>query len=150
MEKHAPPKKRKITLGATELVDFPELGYTAVQARVDTGAAISSIHCTKVYVTDTAGGRTLVFYTDLGSGKKPARFSSVRFAEKLIKNSSGQVEKRYVIQTQILLFGEKFTTEFSLANRSEMNYPVLLGRKFLRRRFVVDISLRRKKEKSNA
>jgi hypothetical protein len=48
---------------------------------------------------------------------------------------------RYVIKTKVTLFGKTFKTEFSLADRQQMRYPVLLGRKLLRNRFIVDVSL---------
>ncbi len=138
------PRTKK-TIGATEVVDFPEFGYFGVHARVDTGAGISSVHCTGIRLYETNGVATLTFRMDLGPGANPKSFHTTDYREKLIKNSSGLVEKRYVIKTQILFFGKKFTAEFSLANRSEMNYPVLLGRKFLRKRFVVDVSLKQAK-----
>jgi hypothetical protein len=43
-----------------------------------------------------------------------------------------------VIETLIVLFGEAFLTEFTLSERGEMKYPVLVGRKLLNRNFIVD------------
>lgn len=144
-----PPAKPKLVLGALEIVAFPAFGWKDVSARVDTGAAISAIHCTKVRLSESGGVPSLNFYLQTQQGQKAKKFSTTRFKEKLIKNSSGQVERRYVITTQIALFGKKFTTEFSLANRSKMTYPVLLGRKLLRKRFVVDISLKKELKQLN-
>jgi hypothetical protein len=45
-----------------------------------------------------------------------------------------------VIKTKITIFGKKIRTEFSLANRRKMRYPILLGRKLLNKRFLVDVS----------
>jgi hypothetical protein len=56
------------------------------------------------------------------------------------RNSSGKEERRYVIKTSIRLFGKKIRTEFSLANRRKMRYPLLLGRKLLKNRFIIDVS----------
>ncbi|HEV7347622.1 ATP-dependent zinc protease [Telluribacter sp.] len=138
--KKSSPKRRKDTLGATEIVDFPELGWHQVQARVDTGAATSSIHCSRVRLVKQGEQLRLSFYLDVQKGAPKQRFSVSDFKEKTIKNSFGQEERRYVIKTQIMLFGRKIRTEFSLADRRTMSYPVLLGRKLLKGKFLVDVS----------
>lgn len=51
------------------------------------------------------------------------------------------MEERYVITTGVLIFNKLIKTEFSLTDRSAMKYPILLGRKFLVKRFIVDVSL---------
>jgi hypothetical protein len=63
------------------------------------------------------------------------------FKEKKIKSSFGQIEERFVIKTKIKLFDRVIRAEFSLSDRTEMKYPILLGRKLLRNRFIVDVSL---------
>ena len=74
-------------------------------------------------------------------GEKHKKFVTEHFELKAVKNSFGQTEMRYVIKTKVTLFGKTFKTEFSLADRQQMRYPVLLGRKLLRNRFIVDVSL---------
>jgi hypothetical protein len=66
-----------------------------------------------------------------------------------VKSSNGQLEERYSVSTKIKLFGQLFPIELTLTERGTMKFPVLLGRKFLWRRFVVDSSLKNlsKKEK---
>jgi hypothetical protein len=44
------------------------------------------------------------------------------------------------VETTIVIFDEEFPIELSLSERSDMKYPVLIGRKLLNRRFVVDTS----------
>jgi hypothetical protein len=56
-----------------------------------------------------------------------------------IKNSFGEVEKRYVIITTIKIFDEEITAEFSLSNRGSLKFPILIGRKILRDRFLIDV-----------
>lgn len=51
------------------------------------------------------------------------------------------MEERYVITTDILIFNKRIKTEFSLSDRSTMKYPILLGRKLLAKRFVVDVAV---------
>jgi hypothetical protein len=63
------------------------------------------------------------------------------FKQKIIKSSNGSSRVSYVIKTKIELFGKSFDTEFSLTDRSEMKHPILLGRKFLNKGFLVDVNL---------
>jgi len=128
------------TIGATDIVDLPELKWYHVPVRVDSGAATSSIHCSKVRLVKNGEHATLHFYLDTKKGAPQQSFSVDEFKETIVRNSSGKEEKRYVIKTQIKLFGKKIRTEFSLANRRKMSYPILLGRKLLKNRFIVDVS----------
>jgi hypothetical protein len=76
-------------------------------------------------------------------------FSTDTFKEKKIKNSFGSSETRFVIQTRIQVFGKSFEIELSLSERGEMRFPILIGRKFLMGKFIVnpskyDLSYKRK------
>ena len=50
------------------------------------------------------------------------------------------LEERYSVVTSITLFNKKYIIELTLTERGEMKYPVLLGRKFLSGKFVIDTS----------
>lgn len=63
----------------------------------------------------------------------------INLKKRFIKNSSGLGEERYVIKTLIIIGKRKIRGNLSLTNRAEMKYPVLLGRKFLKGRFIVDV-----------
>lgn len=128
---------QKFIIGRTDVIDFPELGLINVRAKIDTGAYSSSIHCYKVSVVK---GK-LTFYLPAHRSEKHQKFTTEQFELKAIKNSFGQTEMRYVIKSKVILFGKTFKTEFSLADRAQMRYPVLLGRKLLRSRFLVDVAL---------
>lgn len=132
--------RTKLTIGASELVDFPELGWGAVSARVDTGAATSSIHCSKVELIKKGDQTILQFSLDSGHGAPRRTFSVSDFKDTLVKNSFGQIEHRYVIKTPVVVSGKKIITQFSLADRKKMRFPVLLGRKLLKGRFLVDVA----------
>ena len=62
------------------------------------------------------------------------------------KSSNGQTELRVFVKTKIIFFNKEHEIELSLTNRSEMKYPILVGRKFLKNKFLVDVS---KKHLSN-
>jgi hypothetical protein len=140
-------KKRKRTLGRREFIDFPVLALHHVEAKVDTGAYTSAIHCADVRLgTDTATGEP-VLHVRLLDPTHPATDGRAltfhQFDQRDIRSSSGEVQLRYIIRTAVQLYGRSYEVEFSLADRSDLRYPVLLGRTLLRQgRFVVDVARR--------
>ena len=133
---------KKKVIGRQEIVDFPNLGLLNIPAKIDTGAFTSSIHCEDVSEIDIDGER-FVKFTLLDP--EQTQYHKKEFVlpihnEKLIKNSFGMVEQRFVISTFIRLFEEDIHLEITLADRSLMEYPVLLGRKLLKKKYIVDVS----------
>ncbi len=131
-------------IGTVDEIDFTILGLKDVPCKIDTGAQTSSLHCSKIRVIEREGTGYLSFRVldpshELYSNKE---FLTDTFKERKIKNSFGNYEYRYVIRTQVLLFGLKINAEFTLADRGRMRYPVLLGKKLLNKRFIVDVSQR--------
>jgi hypothetical protein len=63
------------------------------------------------------------------------------FETRKIRSSSGESQRRYTIKGNITLFGKTYKTSFTLSSRSKMKYPVLLGRRLLNKRFLIDTSL---------
>lgn len=127
-------------IGETDIADLPELGWHNVPVRVDSGAATSAIHCSRVKVVDAEGAKELHVYLDANKGAPKHFFIVTDFKQTVIRNSFGKEEKRFVIKTPIRLFGRKIRTEFTLANRQKMSFPILLGRKLLKNRFIIDVS----------
>ncbi len=127
-------------IGATDYIDLPELDWYHIPVRVDSGATTSSIHCSKVRVVTEGENQLLRFELDAQKGAPHRTITVNHFKETVVRNSSGKEEKRYVIKTMIRIFGRKIRTEFTLANRRKMSYPILLGRKLLRGRFIIDVS----------
>ncbi|HKJ44978.1 MAG TPA: RimK/LysX family protein [Balneolales bacterium] len=135
-------KIRKQVIGRIEKLDFPKLDLFDIGAKIDTGAFTSSIHCTNIKKIKKEG-KSYIRFNLLDSGHplyNNRLYTVPLYSEKEIKNSFGQVEKRFVIKTAVRLFGKTFTIELSLTDRSTMGYPVLLGRKVLHNRFIVDVS----------
>lgn len=133
-----------IVIGRRDRIDLPGLGFRNLKAKVDTGAYGSAIHCSRIEVVNRGGKARLSFV--LLDPEHPLYKDEVHwvenFREKRVKSSSGESEQRYMITTPVVVFGKRISTDFSLTDRSDMKYPVLLGRKFLRKRFVVDVRLR--------
>ncbi len=128
-------------VGAFELVDFPGFQMTKVKAKIDTGAYTGALHCTKIEVIEAKGGQVLRFSP---FDKPELVIEEDNFVTSHVRSSNGGREERYFINTEIVINGQTYPVILSLADRSEMRWPVLIGRRFLRQnRFLVDVNKRR-------
>jgi hypothetical protein len=126
-------------IGRREIVDFPDLGLYGLVAKIDTGANTSALHCHDVRVENGVLFFKLLDESHPEYDDREHRFE--QFEEKLIRNSFGQSELRYVVRTTIVLGNRKIRSIISLSDRAQMRYPVLIGRRLLKGRFNVDVSL---------
>ncbi len=134
--------KKVWLIGRQDKIDLPDFGLKDIDAKIDTGAYTSSINCSRVKVKTVNGVQELSFYLS-GSRiheKKSRRFKTTDFRKKKIRSSNGQIEERYVVKAVMVLYKKRLKVEFSLADRSKMKFPVLIGRKVLTDRFIVDVS----------
>ena len=110
-----------------------------IPAKVDTGAYRSAVHASDIHLEDD--GKTLVF-TLLGGhsvcGQMATEVRTSSFEKVWITNSFGHGEERYEVKLRVKLGPKIFQATFSLADRSKKIYPILLGRKMLNNRFLVD------------
>ncbi len=130
--------KPKTIIGRAERIDFPKGKVFGVPAKIDTGAYRSSI-----WATDIREENGKLHYTLLGA---ESEFYSGRevivddYEIVDVENSFGHSEKRYSIMMSIRMHGRRVRTNVTLSDRSTKTYPVLIGRKLLRGKFVVDVS----------
>ena len=130
--------KNKIRIiGRREFVDFPLLGLNNMEAKIDTGAYTSSLHCETIFVR-TENALPVLYFTLEQDQKLPHRFEN--FNTKRIKNSFGEMEERFVIKTLITIGKKRIVSTISLSNRDTMRYPVLIGRRILKGKFLIDVS----------
>ncbi len=125
-------------LGRYDRVDLPQLGLNNIHAKIDTGAYTCSLHCHRAEVVD--GKLEFILLDEEHPEFTGMKFAFDQFEKRDIKNSFGEVEKRFVIVTSIAISGEVITTEFSLSNRGSLKFPILIGRKILRNRFLIDVT----------
>lgn len=125
-------------IGRREYISFPLLGLYNIEAKIDTGAYTSSLHCKNIYLKYENSVSILYFTFDK---EKATSFRFEDFEKKNIKNSFGEMEERYVIKTIIQIANKKIITKISLSNRDNMRYPVLIGRRLLKRKFIIDVNL---------
>jgi hypothetical protein len=124
-------------LGRHDRVDLPELGLFDIHAKIDTGAYTCSLHTQKAEVID--GKLEFVLLDEEHHEFTGMKFIFEQFQEKYFKNSFGEGERRFVIVTTIKVLDEEITTEFSLSNRGSLKFPILIGRKILRDRYLIDV-----------
>jgi hypothetical protein len=135
-------KKDKEVIGRREIIDLPLLNLFKIDAKIDTGAYTSAIHCHDIKVVKSDEGAMVHFkiLDPSHADYNHKEFILPVFDERRIKNSFGQVQKRVIIKTTMCMFGKEFPVELSLADRSRLEYPILIGRKVLKNRFIVDVS----------
>jgi len=128
----------KKIIGRTDKADFPKLKLLDIDVKIDTGAYTSSIHCKNVRIEDNY--LKCQFLDENHPQYNGKEFTFDEYDVRVVKSSNGIAEPRYRIKTQIVMFGKTYEIFLTLSDREEMRFPVLLGRKFLSRRFIVDIN----------
>lgn len=144
----------KKNLGRIDKADFPLLNLMDIEVKVDTGAYTSSIHCKNLKIEDNYLKCNFLDEEHPQYHEREIVFDE--YDVKVVKSSNGIAQARYRIKTEIILFGETQEIYLTLSDREEMKFPVLLGRKFLTKKFMVDINrtnlsykLKLKKENEN-
>lgn len=136
-------KKEKKIIGRVEQVNLPEWNFQNLEAKIDTGAFTSSLHCHHLDTFKKENTDWIRFYL---LDPDHIAYNDIMLEmpisdQREVKSSNGVSELRYFVETEIELFNKKYTIELSLADRSAMKYPLLIGRKFLKKGpFIVDIT----------
>lgn len=129
----------KVIVGRAEELTFVEFAMHNIPAKVDTGAYRSAVHATEISIDQSLN---VLSFTLLGGhpvcGTMATRVSTDDFKEVTVANSFGHEESRYEVRLRVKLGPKIFWTRFTLADRSKKIYPILLGRKMLNGRFLVD------------
>ncbi len=125
-------------VGWRERVGLPDFGIAAIPAKIDTGARTSALNAAVVETFDHDGVRHVRFLARWPGHERlcHAPISDCRS----IRSSNGDMQQRFVIKTPLQIGKLVFKAEVTLADRSEMQLPMLVGRTALRRRMVVDSS----------
>lgn len=132
--------KYTVIIGRSELINFPSLLLTDIPAKADTGAYRSAIHAKNITLKKKGTKQLLAFdmLADHPTCTYTRHVETTEFSKTKVENSFGVVEERYAVNLKIKLGPKVFSTEFTLADRSVKTYPILLGRKTLNKRFIVD------------
>lgn len=126
--------RERQVIGWREMVGLPELGVSALRAKIDTGARTSALHAIDLKPFEKDGAQWIGFHVAQRGQPRSRRCSARVIDERQIKNTSGVSEQRYVIETLLVLGQRRWRIEVSLANREQMGFELILGRTAIRRR----------------
>lgn len=125
------------TIGSTEYVDIE--GYQNIPAKIDTGADSSAIWASHIEV-DPEG----VLHFQLFDKESPfysgETIKRKDFKVAVVRSSTGDEQIRYRVHLSLCLSGHKIRALFNLSNRSRNVFPVLIGRRTISGKFLVDVS----------
>lgn len=139
-----PPVKKERArriVGWREWVELPEIAARPFRAKLDTGALTSALHVESLEI-EHAGARQVAVVTldrALQGRQPPLRLPVVD--RRVITPSSGEGEHRYVTKMRLKIDGMTWPIEVTLTDRSDMRYPMLIGRAALAGRLIVDPQL---------
>lgn len=126
-------------IGRTAKADIPEWDIYGIDAKIDTGAYTSSLHCH--HIAPTIDDKVQFKLLDPSHPAYNQKLMELPiYKVKTVKSSNGKSEDRFIIKASIVLDGKKLNAQFSLTDRSTMRYPLLIGRRLLKDRFLVDVS----------
>lgn len=132
----------RIVIGRKDKADFPQLELNEIDVKIDSGAYTSSFHCHRIERFEQNGQiKVRCFLLDPEHPQYHEKeFVFNVFKIRRVKSSNGQVEERISIKTGIVLFEHEYNIELTLTERTDMKHPVLLGRKFISKKFFIDTS----------
>lgn len=136
------PAKNQIILGAIEKVTIDAINQS-FDARIDTGATTSSLNAVDIEMFERDGKDWVRFHlsdpeqaaTELNWVEAPV----VRYV-RIRQSTNDETERRAVVELWVKVGAIKEKAQFTLADRSHMSHPVLLGREFIRDIALVDVS----------
>ncbi|MFZ1301139.1 MAG: RimK/LysX family protein [Candidatus Microsaccharimonas sp.] len=135
-------QKTQIIVGSFEQVAFPKLHIDDVFAKIDTGAYSGALHCHEIKVVRRQGKRVLRFQPLHG---RSAFVEIDDFKSAYVTSSSGHRVKRYIIETDVIILGKRYTMSIGLTNRKDLKSDALIGRRFLRKHGII-VDVRRNAE----
>ena len=137
----APPEAEpKLIVGARERVWVEDL-QLALPARIDTGAETASLDARDITPFERDGRPWVRFTIPHPGGEEPLTLERPRVREALVlQSNSEEPERRPVIELGIQIGSVRQLAEFTLSDRSHLDFQVLVGRNILRDVMLVDVS----------
>ncbi len=141
MDDKCPDKTKSLdTIGWREWVSLPSLGIPSIKAKIDTGARTSSLHAFSLQPYKEGDKDKIKF--DIHPIQRDTSQVVTCFADivdkRWVTDSGGRSEERYVIETPVIIGGKTWNIEITLAERDGMLFRMLLGRRAIRKQFLIN------------
>jgi len=135
-----PDKNQLLTLGWREWVALPDLGLPAIKVKVDSGARTSALHAfyTEKYQLDSVDMVKFLIHPIQKNYDFHVECHAPIIDFREVSDSGGHKEMRYVIETSIVIGTVSWPIELNLTNRDTMRFRMLLGRRAIEARAVID------------
>ena len=129
-----------IALGWREWVSLPDLEITWIKAKIDTGAKTSCLHAFSVneFTVDDKKWVRFGIHPHQKDTETEVLCEAEVIDERIVTDSGGHKEKRYVISTEIMLANQRWPIEITLTNRDNMRFRMLLGRTAMEHKITVN------------
>ncbi len=128
----------KKIVGRREIISILDISLIDLDAKVDTGADSNALHCDNIVIEGDMVHFCLL--DEVHESYHGKRMSMPLYKVKKVKSSNGEIQLRPSIKVTVDFFGKKYKSIISLTNRADMKFPMLIGRRFLKDRFLVDVS----------
>ncbi|MBI9090239.1 MAG: ATP-dependent zinc protease [Desulfobacterium sp.] len=132
---------RRYIIGEVEPVMIKQAGFT-LPARIDTGATTSSLSAADITPYERDGKKWVSFTVKSSDSSKIKQMKRPVSRTVRIKTHVSKSRSQYVVKLRTVLGHIEQVRDFTLTDRSNFKYPVLIGRNFLDGIFLVDVSLK--------
>ncbi len=126
-------------VGAVEWATL-EPGDIRMPARIDTGAATSSVYAEDIELVEKDGKRWVHFSLIDPATKEKVKIEQRLHRKVVIKQSDGEDERRYVVRMWITIGESRSLVDVTLTDRDNLEYPLSIGRNLLVDTLIVDVS----------
>jgi hypothetical protein len=130
----------KKIVGRKENISILDLELYNLDAKVDTGADSNALHCDHIQIDEQNSSVSFTLLDEVHEAYHGKRITMPLYKIKKVKSSNGMIQNRPSIKVTVEFFGRKYKSVISLTNRADMKFPMLIGRRFLKDKFLVDVS----------
>lgn len=127
--------KERTIIGASELICVES--YDKVPAKIDTGADTSAIWASNIHI-DEDDALCFSLFDEKSPHYDGKILRRTNYSIVLVRSTIGAEELRYRVHLSIKLGGRRIRSLVNLSDRSRNRFPVLIGRRLLKKKFLID------------